>query len=140
MAAKDGDTVHIHYTGTLDNGDTFDSSFGSEPLSFTLGSGQVIAGFDAAVLGMNIGESKTVRIPAHEAYGEYDDDLVMQVDRKDLPDLNYEVGMELAMQQSSGRSIPVIVLDVAEDWVAFDANHPLAGEVLTFELKLVAIQ
>jgi peptidylprolyl isomerase len=140
MAAKDGDTVHIHYTGTLDSGETFDSSKGNEPLSFTLGSGQVIAGFDAAVLGMTIGETKTVRIPANEAYGEYDDDLVMQVDRKELPDLNFEVGMELAMQQPSGRSIPVIVLDIAEDWIAFDANHPLAGEALTFELELVKIQ
>jgi peptidylprolyl isomerase len=140
MAANAGDIVHIHYTGTLDSGETFDSSLGQDPLSFTLGSGQVIAGFDAAVLGMTIGEKKTVRIPAQEAYGDYDDDLVMQVSRAELPDMNYEVGMELAMQQPSGRSIPVIVLDITEEWIAFDANHPLAGEALTFELELVAIQ
>lgn len=140
MSAQNGNLVHIHYTGTLDSGETFDSSVGREPLEFTLGSGQVIAGFDTAVLGMRIGEKKTVRIPALEAYGDYDDNLIMQVSRSELPDLNFEVGMELAMQQPSGRSIPVIVIDMAEDWVAFDANHPLAGEALTFELELVAIQ
>ena len=139
MSAKNGNLVQIHYTGTLDNSETFDSSVGREPLEFTLGSGQVIAGFDTAVLGMQIGEKKTVRIPADKAYGEYDDELIIQVNRNELPAMNYEVGMELAMQQASGRSVPVIVLDVAEDWVAFDANHPLAGEALTFELELVAI-
>ncbi len=139
MSAKKGNLVQIHYTGTLDSSETFDSSVGREPLEFTLGSGQVIAGFDTAVLGMQIGEKKTVRIPADEAYGEYDDELIIQVNRNELPEMNYEVGMELSMQQASGRSVPVIVLDVAEDWVAFDANHPLAGEALTFELELVAI-
>ncbi len=139
MSAQNGNLVQIHYTGTLDNSETFDSSIGREPLEFTLGSGQVIAGFDTAVLGMQIGEKKTVRIPADEAYGEYDDELIIQVNRNELPKMNYEVGMELAMQQASGRSVPVIVLDVAEDWIAFDANHPLAGEALTFELELVAI-
>jgi peptidylprolyl isomerase len=139
MSAKNGNTVHIHYTGTLDNGETFDSSIGQDPLAFTLGSGQVIAGFDSAVLGMTLGEKKTIRIPADEAYGDYDDALVIQVSRNELPDMNYEVGMELAMQQASGRNVPVIVLDVADEWVAFDANHPLAGEALTFELELVAI-
>ena len=139
MSAQNGNLVQIHYTGTLDNSETFDSSVGREPLEFTLGSGQVIAGFDTAVLGMQIGEKKTVRIPADEAYGEYDDELIIQVNRNELPEMNYEVGMELAMQQASGRSVPVIVLDMSDDWVAFDANHPLAGEALTFELELVAI-
>jgi FKBP-type peptidyl-prolyl cis-trans isomerase 2 len=140
MTAKDGNTVQIHYSGTLDNGDAFDSSVGQDPLEFTLGSGQVIAGFDSGVLGMSIGEKKTIRIPVDQAYGDYDDELVIQVSRDELPTMNYEVGMELAMQQVSGRSVPVIVLDVAEEWIAFDANHPLAGEALTFELELVALK
>ena len=140
MTAKDGNTVQIHYTGTLDSGDTFDSSVGQDPLEFTLGRGQVIAGFDSGVSGMKMGEKKTIRIPAEQAYGDYDDALVIQVSRDELPDMNYEVGMELAMQQASGRSVPVIVLDVDDEWVAFDANHPLAGEALTFELELVSIK
>lgn len=140
MIAKNGNIVQIHYTGTLDSGETFDSSVGQEPLEFTLGSGQVIAGFDDAVAGMQVGETKTVRIPANQAYGDYDDDLVIQVARNDLPDMEFQVGMELAMTQPSGRSIPVIVLDLADEWVAFDANHPLAGEALTFKIELVAIK
>jgi FKBP-type peptidyl-prolyl cis-trans isomerase 2 len=140
MTAKDGNTVAIHYTGTLDNGEAFDSSVGQDPLEFTLGSGQVISGFDSGVSGMAVGEKKTIRIPVDQAYGEYDDELVIQVNRDELPEINYEVGMELAMQQASGRSVPVIVLDVADEWIAFDANHPLAGEALTFELELVSIK
>ena len=140
MMAKAGDTVHIHYTGTLANGEQFDSSLGSEPLEFTLGGGQVIAGFEKGVLGMNIGDKKTIHIPSKEAYGDYDDDLVIQMNREELPALTYELGTELMMQQPSGRSIPVIVIDANETEVVLDANHPLAGEALTFELELVAIQ
>lgn len=140
MTAKAGDTVQIHYTGTLDNGEQFDSSVGSEPLEFTLGGGQVIAGFEKGVLGMNIGDKKTIRIPSNEAYGEYDDALVIQMPREELPALNYELGTELVMQQASGRSIPVIVIDTNDEAIVLDANHPLAGEALTFELELVAIR
>jgi peptidylprolyl isomerase len=140
MTAKAGDTVHIHYTGTLANGEQFDSSMGSEPLEFTLGSGQVIPGFEKGVLGMNIGDKKTIDIPSKEAYGDYDDDLVIQMNREELPALTYELGTELMMQQPSGRSIPVIVIDANETEVVLDANHPLAGEALTFELELVGIR
>jgi peptidylprolyl isomerase len=140
MAAKSGDTVQIHYTGTLDSGEQFDSSVGGEPLEFILGGGQVITGFDKGVAGMNIGEKKTVRIPPDEAYGEYDDALVLQMNREELPALNYELGTELVMQQPSGRSIPVIVIDTNDEAIVLDANHPLAGEALTFELELVAIR
>jgi FKBP-type peptidyl-prolyl cis-trans isomerase 2 len=140
MAAKSGDIVQIHYTGTLDSGEQFDSSVGSEPLEFTLGGGQVIAGFDKGVSGMNIGEKKTIRIAPNDAYGEYDDALVLQVPREELPALNYELGTELVMQQPSGRSIPVIVIDANDEAIVLDANHPLAGEALTFELELVAIR
>jgi peptidylprolyl isomerase len=140
MTAKSGDTVQIHYTGTLDSGEQFDSSVGGEPLEFTLGGGQVIVGFDKGVTGMNIGEKKTVRIPSIEAYGDYDDSLVIQMPREELPALNYEIGSELVMRQPSGRSIPVIVIDITDESIALDANHPLAGEALTFELELVAIR
>jgi FKBP-type peptidyl-prolyl cis-trans isomerase 2 len=140
MTAKTGDTVQIHYTGTLDNGEQFDSSAGGEPLEFTLGGGQVISGFDNGVSGMNVGEKKTIRILPNEAYGEYDDALVIQMPREELPALNYELGTELVMQQPSGRSIPVIVIDANNESVVLDANHPLAGEALTFELELVAIR
>jgi FKBP-type peptidyl-prolyl cis-trans isomerase 2 len=140
MEAKSGDTVQIHYTGTLDSGEQFDSSQGGEPLEFTLGGGQVIAGFDKGVTGMNVGEKKTIRIPSDEAYGEYDDALVLQMPREELPALDYQVGTELVMQQPSGRSIPVVVIDTNDEAVVLDANHPLAGEALTFELELVAIR
>jgi peptidylprolyl isomerase len=138
--AKAGDTVQIHYTGMLDSGEQFDSSVGGEPLEFTLGSGQVIVGFDKGVSGMNLGEKKTVRILPKDAYGDYDDALVIQVSREELPALNYELGTELVMQQPSGRSIPVIVIDANNETVVLDANHPLAGEALTFELELVGIR
>jgi FKBP-type peptidyl-prolyl cis-trans isomerase 2 len=138
--AKAGDTVQIHYTGKLDSGEQFDSSVGGEPLEFTLGGGQVIAGFDKGVSGMSVGEKKTIRILPKDAYGDYDDDLVIQVSREDLPALNYELGTELVMQQPSGRGIPVIVIDANDEAVVLDANHPLAGEALTFELELVGIR
>jgi peptidylprolyl isomerase len=140
QAAKAGDTVQIHYTGLLDSGEQFDSSVGGEPLEFTLGGGQVIAGFDKGVSGMNVGEKKTIRILPKDAYGDYDDTLVIQVSREELPALNYELGTELVMQQPSGRSIPVIVIDADDENVVLDANHPLAGEALTFELELVGIR
>jgi peptidylprolyl isomerase len=140
MTAKAGDTVQIHYTGTLDSGEQFDSSAGSEPLEFIIGGSQVIPGFEKGVLGMTIGDKKTIRIPPNEAYGEYDDTLVIQMAREELPALNYELGTELVMQQPSGRNIPVIVIDTDNDNIVLDANHPLAGEALTFELELVAIR
>jgi peptidylprolyl isomerase len=139
-SAKAGDTVQIHYTGTLDSGEQFDSSVGSEPLEFTLGGGQVIPGFEKGVLGMNIGDKKTIHIPTNEAYGDYDDALVIQMPREELPALTYELGTELVMQQPSGRSIPVIVIDTNDEAIVLDANHPLAGEALTFELELVGIR
>ncbi|MGL4611802.1 MAG: FKBP-type peptidyl-prolyl cis-trans isomerase [Trueperaceae bacterium] len=138
--AKAGDTVKIHYTGTLDSGEQFDSSVGGEPLEFTLGGGQVIVGFDEGVSGMTLGEKKTVRMLPKDAYGEYDDALVIQVPRAELPTLNYELGTELVMQQPSGRSIPVVVIDATNETIVLDANHPLAGEALTFNLELVGIR
>lgn len=146
--AKAGDTVKVHYTGRLEDGSVFDSSechddeCGCEtgPLEFIIGEGQVIPGFEQAVTGMSIGESKTVTIPVAEAYGDRQDELVAQVPRSDLPPgMDPEVGQQLEVTQEDGSSFPVLVIDVAADSITLDANHPLAGKDLTFDLKLVAI-
>ena len=139
QAAKAGDTVRVHYKGTLDDGSVFDSSEGRDPLEFTIGSGQVIPGFDTAVTGMNVGDARTVTIPAAEAYGSRRDDLVLVVDRQNLPDdMNPDIGDQLQLSQE-GHAFVVTVTDVTEQNITLDANHPLAGEDLTFELELVHI-
>ncbi|HEY9597687.1 MAG TPA: peptidylprolyl isomerase [Cyanophyceae cyanobacterium] len=140
VQAKSGDTVKIHYTGKLDDGTVFDSSINREPLEFTLDQGQVIPGFEQAVVGMSPGESKTQKIPVDQAYGPYREDMVIQVSREMLPpDLQPEVGQQLQVQQPTGQAIPVIVTDVSNGKVTLDANHPLAGENLTFDIELVEI-
>ena len=139
--AKNGDIVEVHYTGTLENGTVFDTSVGREPLKFTLGAGQMIFGFEQAVLGMKIGESKNFTIPADEAYGPYDDDLLIVINREDLsPDLDPEVGQQLQMPGPSGGISVVTVTNVTDTTITVDANHPLAGEDLTFEIELMSIQ
>jgi peptidylprolyl isomerase len=140
--AQSGDTVIVHYKGTLTDGELFDSSAGRDPLSFELGSGQVIKGFDEGVTGMEIGEKKTINIPSHEAYGDINEELVINFDRNDIPaDVPLEIGTTLNMhQEGNGQVIPVIVREVSESTVVLDANHPLAGKDLIFELELVAIQ
>lgn len=141
MTAQPGDTVQVHYRGTLDDGSQFDSSFGREPLAFTIGAGQVIEGFEAAVTGMAVGEKKTVRIPPQDAYGERRDELVVQIARAQVPEhIELKLGMGLQLQQPDGRPVSVTVAALDETHVTLDANHPLAGEALTFELELVAIE
>ena len=138
--AKDGDTVKIHYTGKLDDGSTFDSSAGREPLEFTLGTKQVIPGFENGVLGMKVGESKTIKIPFKDAYGPRDDKLVMVVDRSKLPKgVNPQVGEELQLGQPHGKGMVVKITQVSDSSITIDANHPLAGKDLTFDLQLVEI-
>ena len=138
--AKDGDKVRIHYTGKLDDGTVFDTSEGAEPLEFTVGSGAVIAGFDKAVRGMSVNESKTVTIPCAEAYGEPREDLVLKVPHaKFPPHLIPEIGQTFEMEDEEGVSMTVTVTDVSDEGVTLDANHPLAGEDLTFDLTLVSI-
>lgn len=138
--AKSGDTVRIHYTGTLNDGSTFDSSAGRDPLEFTLGSGQVIPGFDTGVTGMSIGEKKTINIPAENAYGEVDPDARQAVPRDQIPaDIPLEIGTMLQMQAPTGQVVQVAVIEVTETEVTLDANHPLAGKDLNFELELVEI-
>jgi peptidylprolyl isomerase len=138
--AKTGDTVKIHYTGTLEDGTEFDSSTGREPLEFALGSGQVIPGFDNAVDGMAVGDSKTVTIPPGEAYGERHEQLVQQVPKTALPDeMKPEVGMQLQSQSPEGQVMNLVVTEVAVESITVDANHPLAGQALTFAIELVEV-
>ena len=140
IMAKDGDTIKVHYSGTLEDGSTFDSSVGGEPLEFTLGEGKLIPGFEEAARGMQVGQTKTVLIPAEDAYGPHRDDLLLVLERSQLPEgLNPEIGQKLQMQQSSDMTMVVTVTDVSETEITIDANHSLAGKDLTFEIELVAI-
>jgi peptidylprolyl isomerase len=137
--AKSGDTVRVHYTGTLDDGKEFDSSRGGDPLTFTLGEGNVIAGFDEAVSGMEVGDEKRVTIPAEQAYGPRRDELTLRVPRTELPgDLQLYEGAQLRMEQGDQVMI-VTVRTLDDESVTLDANHALAGEALTFDLQLVEI-
>ncbi len=139
-AAKAGDTVKVHYTGTLNDGSQFDSSQGGEPLEFTLGSGQLISGFDTAVDGMTVGESKTVTIPSEQAYGAHNPEMMQQVPRSAMPsDLELETGMILTASGQDGQSLNFKVVEFDEEKVSVDGNHPLAGQDLTFDLELVSI-
>lgn len=138
--AKRGDTVHVHYRGTFDDGTVFDSSEGSDPIVFTLGAGEVIPGFEEAIEGMVTGEKKTRRIEAGNAYGERRDELVFTVDQEQMPvGTDIEVGDMLRVGFPDGSSANVQVAAVGDGNVTLDANHPLAGKDLTFELELVAI-
>ena len=140
MAAQANDKVKVHYKGTLSTGEIFDSSEGREPLEFTLGGGQMIPGFDKGVMGMQIDESKTINIPAAEAYGEAQPQLIQQVPKAQLPtEINPQVGMQLMSQHPNGQQVPVMITEVAEESITVDANHPLAGKDLTFEVRLVSI-
>jgi peptidylprolyl isomerase len=138
--AKPNDTVKVHYTGKLNDGTVFDSSIEREPLQFTLGEGQVIPGFENAVLGMTAGESKTITIAADQAYGPRRDDLILAVGRDQFPtDITPEVGQQLQVRQTNGDVALVTVAEVGEAAVKLDANHPLAGHDLTFDIQLVEI-
>jgi peptidylprolyl isomerase len=137
---ENGQKVKIHYTGTLDDGSQFDSSAGRDPLEFEMGAGMVIPGFENGVKGMEVGEKKTIHIPAAEAYGERREEMIMQFERSQLPeDIKPEVGMGLQMQGPEGQPVPVTVTAVDEDSITIDANHQLAGQNLNFELELVEI-
>ena len=138
--AKSGDTVKIHYTGTLDDGTQFDSSSGKEPLQFTLGSGQVIPGFEKAVEGMAVGDSKQVNIPPDQAYGPRHEQMIQDVPKTALPDdLEPVEGMALQAQGQDGKVINLTVTAVQDDSITVDGNHPLAGKALNFDIQLVDI-
>jgi peptidylprolyl isomerase len=138
--AKHGDTVKIHYTGTLADGKVFDSSAGREPLSFTIGSGQVIPGFEEAVMGMLKDEKKSVTIPVAKAYGPRNEELVFNVPRSQVPpEINPEIGQRLQMQGPHNQPIIVTVTEVTDEHILLDANPPLAGKELNFAIELVEI-
>lgn len=138
--AQQGDKVKVHYHGTLRTGETFDSSEGREPLEFTVGSGQVIRGFEDGVKGMSVGQKKTVEIPVEDAYGEKNQELIIEFPKAQFPaDMNPEVGQQLMMSNGSGQSFPVVIKEVKDDSVLLDANHPLAGQDLVFDIELVEI-
>ena len=138
---KKGDTVKVHYHGTLSDGSIFDSSKGGEPLEFEVGSGMVIAGFDEGVTGMAVGEKRTVNIVANEAYGPVQQDMIMEFPKTQFPpDMVPEVGLQLSMSNNEGQQFPVTIIDVKVEFVVLDANHPLAGKDLIFDLELVDIQ
>ncbi len=140
MTAASGNTVQVHYTGTLSDGTVFDTSRESAPIEFTIGAASVIPGFENAVIGMRIGDSKTFTIPAAEAYGEHDSRLVQDVPRAELPpELELWLGMRLTATGGDGREMALVVTGLTDDTVRLDANHPLAGEALTFSIELVAI-
>jgi len=139
-SAKPGDTVHVHYTGRLDDGSVFDTSEGREPLEFVLGTGTVIPGFEEAVSGLSIGDEASTRIPPEQAYGLRSEDLVLTVPRESFPEgVTPQVGQRFEMAGADGQRTPVVVTSVESDVVQIDANHPLAGRSLSFELKLVKI-
>ena len=140
QAVKAGDTVKVHYHGRLTDGTTFDSSEGRAPLEFQVGSGMVIRGFDDGLLGMTVGQKKTIEIPVEDAYGPKDPDAIIEfpIDRFP-PDMKPEAGMQLVMNNGAGQQIPVVITEVKDDVVVLDANHQLAGQDLIFDLELVEI-
>ena len=140
VQAKLGDTVRIHYTGSLDDGSVFDSSEGREPLEFRLGEGAVIPGFENAVLGMTIGDTETIRIEPNDAYGDYDEELLFDIEPDDLPEeIEPQVGMILQISSEDGAISDVVIKEIDEDCITIDANHPLAGCTLNFKISLVAV-
>lgn len=137
---KSGDTVRIHYTGTLADGSVFDSSEGRDPLEFTVGTGQVIAGMDGGLPGMKVGDKKRLEISAEDAYGPVNSEARQAIPREGIPDdIPLEIGTQLQMQSPEGHVLPVTVVEVTESTVTLDANHPLAGKDLNFDIELVSI-
>ncbi|MES1222687.1 MAG: peptidylprolyl isomerase [Bacteroidota bacterium] len=138
--AKSGDKVKVHYHGKLTNGETFDSSEGREPLEFEVGKGMVIKGFEDGVTGMLVGEKKTLNIPYHEAYGPRNPDMLIEMPKDRFPkDMEIVAGIPLMMSDGSGQNFQVIVAEIKEEAVILDANHPLAGQDLVFDIELVEV-
>lgn len=138
--ARVGSRVRVQYTGRLENGAVFDTSPEDEPLEFTIGEGQVIPGFEQAVVGMKPGESKTAQVAPEKAYGPHHEELVVAVRRKQLPEqIEPQVGQRLEVRRSDGGSVTLSVTDVSDSTVTLDGNHPLAGHELTFDIELMAI-
>ena len=138
--AKNGDTVKVHYTGTLNNGEEFDSSRDREPLEFVIGEGNVIPGFENGVVGMEEGDSKNISIPPEEAYGINNEELIVEMNRNEFPEnITPSVGLQLQMMQQNGNPVNVMITALDDRSVTLDANHPLAGQTLRFDIKLVEL-
>jgi peptidylprolyl isomerase len=141
MQVKNGDTVRVHYHGRLTDGTTFDSSEGRDPLEFQVGAGMVIRGFDNGVIDMKVGDKRTLEIPVDDAYGPKNAELIMEFPKDNIPaELNPEVGMDLQMSNPEGQVFPVKVAAIGSEFITLDANHPLAGEALVFDIELVEIK
>jgi len=137
---KEGDVVKVHYTGKLTNGEQFDSSLGREPLEFTVGAGQMIKGFDAAMPGMVVGDKKTINIAPEEGYGVLNEEAIIHFPKENIPaDMKLEPGMQLTLSDPQGNPVPVVVVELMEETVVLDANHFLAGKELVFDIELVEI-
>lgn len=137
---KDGDVVRVHYTGKLTNGEQFDSSKGREPLEFTVGAGQMIKGFDDAMPGMTVGEKKTINILPGDAYGQKDEQAIIEFPKENIPkDMKLEVGMQLQLRNENGQPFPVTVAEIKDAVIVLDANHSLAGKELVFDIELMEI-
>ena len=138
--AKNGDTVKVHFTGRLENGEVFSNSKDDQPLEFTLGSGKIIPGFEEGIIGMEVGETKTITVPPEEAYGPRRKELIVDVEKTDLPEnITPAIGEQIQIRQKDGNPIKVTITDMNEDTVTLDANHPLAGNTLFFHVELVEI-
>jgi peptidylprolyl isomerase len=137
-AVKTGDTISVIYTGRLEDGEVFDSNAeGGAPLKFTVGAGQLIKGFDRAVIGMQSGDKKTVTIPPTEGYGEHQEDHIVKLPKTSVPEeMNIELGMKVQLSSNTGHTLPAVVVEIAEDVVHLDANHPLAGKTLEFDIEI----
>jgi peptidylprolyl isomerase len=138
--AQEGNTVKVHYTGKLEDGTVFDSSHSREPIKFTIGSGAIIPGFEKAVIGLRPGEATTETVPAEEAYGPHREELVLEIAREQIPaEVEPQVGQRLQVRQEDGQALPVTVTEVTSETVTLDANHPLAGETLVFDIELLEV-
>lgn len=139
--AKEGDEVQVHYTGKLEDGTVFDTSEEGEPLSFTIGENRVIPGFEEAVTGMEPGDKKTTEVDPEQAYGEHREDMVMEMERDQIPnEVEPEVGQQLQLRLENGQTVPVLITALGEESVTIDANHPLAGRKLIFDIEVVGIE
>ncbi len=140
MAIQPKDNVSVHYTGTFEDGQIFDSSRDRGPLSFEVGAGQMIQGFDAAVVGMEVGESKQITLPPEEAYGHRNEELIVDLPTATFPgDMKLEVGLQLQLTNQSGQPVPATVMQITDENITMDVNHPMAGKTLVFDIEIVEV-
>ena len=138
--AVDGNTVKVHYTGKLEDGSVFDSSEGRDPLEVKLGTNAIIPGFEKGLMGMEVGDKKTITIPSEEGYGPRRDELIMELNKSDFPEnITPEVGLQLQMQREDGQNLPVTIIEIQEEKITLDANFPLAGKTLIFDVEMMEV-